>query len=59
MPRGTLRTNVVKRTYTFAVVFRDGSTEEIAVEAESASAAALRLPEGEYTWTLIDSEQEE
>lgn len=51
--------NVVTRPYVFAVRFRDGSTEEIAVEAESASAAVLELPVGVCEWELIDSEQGE
>lgn len=39
-----LRTNVIKKKWTFALTFTDGRMEEVEVEAESYSAAILSLP---------------
>lgn len=52
---GKLRTNVVKNLYTFRVIFDDKDSEEITVEAESVSAAALMLPNPRRAAVLINS----
>ena len=42
--------NVVKRKYHLIVTFSDKHTEEVEVEAESLSAAALKLPPDAVAW---------
>lgn len=44
---------VVTRPYIFRVTFSDGHTEEITVEAESVTAAALNMPANAVTWEPI------
>ena len=42
--------NVVTRKYHLIVTFADKHTEEVDVEAESLSAAALKLPPDAVAW---------
>ena len=55
MPR--LKTNTIKYPYVFRLMFTDGRTEEIEVQADSFSAAVLSLPRfaevGKYKYTLV------
>lgn len=52
---GNLHTNVVKTRYTFLVVYDDKDNEEVTVEAESVSAAALMLPHHRRGAVLLNS----
>ena len=60
MPR--LIQNVLKKSWTFALHFADGRTEEQTVQAESFSAAVLSLPRfaevGKYKYTLLKGKAE-
>ena len=49
-----LITNVVKYPITFLVTFSDGRQEEITVEAESVTAAALLMPPDAVTWEPLE-----
>ena len=55
MPK--LRTNVVKKPWTFLLTFADGRTEEVTVESESYHNAVYALPRsadvGKYKYTLL------
>ena len=55
MPK--LRTNAIKHPFVFSLLFADGRTEEIEVQADSFSAAVLALPRfadvGKYKYTLV------
>lgn len=57
MPRVKLKTNTVKLPYVFALVFADGRTEQVEVQADSFSAAVLALPRfaevGKYKYELL------
>lgn len=53
------RTNVVRRRWRFAVQRAASEEEEITVEAESLSAAALRLPRDTVFSTLLSTEEGE
>lgn len=53
MPRGTLRTNVIKKPWVFLVTFKDGREEEVTVEAESYHNAVYSLPSGKKTYKLL------
>lgn len=53
---GKLHTNVVKKRYTFHVMYREKDAEFITVEAESVDAAALKLPEDRFCSVLMSEE---
>lgn len=62
MPRGKLKTNVVKHPFVFVLHFEDGRTEQIEVQSESFSAAVLSLPRfadvGKFKYELIKGKAE-
>ena len=48
-----LRTNVVKKPWTFQVTFKDGREEIVTVESESYHNAVYALPSGKKGYKLL------